>query len=260
MIIRLIRSIVRINRTVSKGLVKRFPSLFHGPSYLDELHRRIERDICQKQPCRVLEVGGIDRPMLPTSSRYQYIGLDIEERSDCYDVYDHFLVQSIEDPTGFKVDIVFSTTVLEHVENNEASMQSMFQSLASGGTTHHYVPSRWHPYAIALRLVGPTWQKRLIGILRPEAAGVTGFPAFFDFCSPSAMARLLERSGFVDIEVQPYYRANDYFAFFVPAFIAVSLFENACRFFDINVFASGFVVSAKKPKAVAAQSKDVAAA
>ncbi len=45
-----------------------------------------------------------------------------------------------------------------------------------------------------------------------------------------------------------YYRANDYFAFFFPAFVAITAFENLCRRFDWSYFASGFVISGRKPK------------
>jgi hypothetical protein len=96
-------------------------------------------------------------------------------------------------------------------------------------------------------MVGPEAQKKLIRILRPSAAAVTGYPAFFDHCSAPAMRQRFAASGLVDIDVKPYYRANDYFAFFVPAYVLVSLFEKFCRTFNIELFASGFVISARKP-------------
>ena len=61
------------------------------------------------------------------------------------------------------------------------------------------------------------------------------------------MRRLFVANGLVDIDVKAYYRANDYFAFFVPAYVLVSLFENLCQAFKIELLASGFVISARKP-------------
>ena len=84
--------------------------------------------------------------------------------------------------------MVISITMLEHVPNNTLAVGSMFEALKPGGVTHHYVPSNWHPYSIALRMVGPKLQKRLIATLRQAAAAVTGYPAFFDHCSVTSMS------------------------------------------------------------------------
>lgn len=50
----------------------------------------------------------------------------------------------------------------------------------------------------------------------------------------------------VGVCTRSFYPANDYFAFFTPAFILVTLFENICKSLNWEVFASGFVISAKK--------------
>jgi hypothetical protein len=63
------------------------------------------------------------------------------------------------------------------------------------------------------------------------------------------MARLFEDVGFEDVRATCFYRANDYFAFFFPAFVAVTAFENLCRRLGWSYFASGFVISGRKPKA-----------
>jgi hypothetical protein len=99
---------------------------------------------------------------------------------------------------------------------------------------------------LALRAVDPKWQRRLIRVLRPDAVGETGYPAFFDHCTARDMARLFGDVGFDDVRVRTFYRANDYFAFFFPAFIAVTAFEYICKVFDWTYFASGFVISGRK--------------
>ena len=89
-------------------------------------------------------------------------------------------------------------------------------------------------------------QKKLIKLLRPEAAEVTGYPAFFDECSPNEMRRLFEASGFVDVDIRAFYRANDYFDFFFPAYLLVTAFEDLCRLLRWRFWCSGFVISAVK--------------
>ena len=207
---------------------------------------RIANVIRRQKPAAILEVGGIDRPLLARSPAYEYIGLDIEEKPACNSIYDYFIVQSIEKPTSILVDMVIPITLMEHVPDNEAAVRSMFAALRPGGTTHHYIPSKWHPYALATRLVGPVLQRRLIPLLRPAAVGVTGYPAFFDKCTPSAMTALFRRQGFSKINVKAFYRASDYFAFFLPVYLTVAMFENLCSALDWHFFASGFVISAEK--------------
>ena len=174
--------------------------------------------------------------------------MDIEEKPRCHDVYDRFIVQSVEDPIDGEYDLVMSITLLEHVRDNASSIANIFAALRPERETHHYIPGKGHPYALALRAVGPRWQKRLINVLRPDAVEETGYPAFFDYCTAGDMTRVFEGVGFVDVRVKSFYRANDYFAFFFPAFVAVTAFENICQAFAWSYFASGFVISGRKPK------------
>lgn len=244
-----LRSWVRYNRNFSHWVAKFFPKTFAypQPGYRESLQTRVQHYIEIKQPKTVLEAGGVDRPMLGRSSSYEFIGLDIEERPECSTLYDRFIVQSIEAPLPLKADMIVSVTLLEHVPDNRETVREMFDGLTSGGTTHHYIPSGLHPYSLALRAIGPRLQRRLIPILRPGAEKTTGYPAFFHLCTPLAMTRMFHEVGFVEIDVQPFYRANDYFAFFTPFFILVTLFENGCRWFGIQSLASGFIISARKP-------------
>jgi hypothetical protein len=243
----MLQRFVSFNRSCSEYLLRRFPSFFDSPSYEDELKRRILNSIIDLRPDRIIEVGGIDRPLISKNEAYAYIGVDIEANNRCHEIYDRFILQTIEKPLDLSAKMLISTTLLEHVPDNTAAIANIANALEPGGATHHYIPSKWHPYAVALRLVGPVAQKKLIRVLRPWAASVTGYPAYFDHCSARAMWTLFAENGFVEIKTEVYYRANDYFAFFLPAYILISLFENFCRALRCELFASGFVISARRP-------------
>ena len=237
---------VAANRALCRAFELRFHRFSGFSSYQDDLRRRVVASLTE---CSgdVLEIGGIDRPFLSKDGRYRYIGMDIEEKARCHDVYDRFVVQSVEDAIDGEYDLVMSITLLEHVRDNKRSIANIFDALRPARETHHYIPGKGHPYALALRAVGPKWQKRLIRVLRPDETEVTGYPAFFHHCTQRDMVRLFEGVGFEDVRVSTFYRANDYFAFFFPAFIAVTAFENICKAFDWSYFASGFVISGRKP-------------
>jgi hypothetical protein len=244
----MIRKFAGWNRRISYRIRDRFPEYFHYGSWVEDLTKQIARDIEVRQPARVLECGGVDRPMLKIGQGYLFDGMDIESCEDCLNIYDNFIVQSVEEPVvGEAYDMVISTTLLEHVQDNRASISSIFGALRSGGTTHHYLPSKWHPYSILLRIVGPDLQKKLIHMLRPAAAEITGYPAFFNHCSPKAMCTLFKEAGFEDIKLNVYYRANDYFAFFLPAYILVTVYERLCKMLRLKTLSSGFIISARRP-------------
>jgi len=190
---------VRVNKRLQEKFDNAFPRLFYRESYFQILTDRIRQDASQRDNARILEVGGVDRPLLSKSPAYEYIGVDIDEKPQGLDVYDQFIAQSIEDPLSIKVDMVISKTLMEHVPNNKASVSVMYECLNSGGSTHHYIPSKWHPYSICLRLVGHRLQNKLIGILRPEAADVTGNHAYLNNCTQGPMKKLFEDAEFSNI-------------------------------------------------------------
>jgi hypothetical protein len=244
----MVKSFAKLNIELCHWLTRRYPKFFKGTRrpYEGKLRDDIESHILSKKPQTIIEVGGIDRPLIKKSPVYTYIGVDIEDRDTCYEIYDEFYVQSIEQDLDIESDLIISITLLEHVKKNKLSLRVMHSSLKDGGRMLHYMPSKFHFYSIILRIVGPKLQKLIIKYLRPHAAAVTGYPAFFDYCSPSEMRRLCKEIGFEEVETISYYRANDYFAFFFPLFVVITLFETLFEFFEIEYFASGFILKATK--------------
>ncbi len=242
----LIRSFISANRRLCQAIEARFPDLTDRNRERLVLLGRIREDI-GVEAFSVLEIGGIDRPLLEKDAGFRYDGMDIDEKENCFRIYDQFMVQSVEKPIDTAYDMIISITLLEHVRDNRASARSMFDGLRPGGTTHHYIPSAYHPYSLCLRMVGPRLQKMLIPILRPDSVEETGYPVFFDQCSAGQMRRVFRDVGFEKIDVFAFYKANDYFAFFLPAWILVVLWEYFCRKLKLESLASGFVISGEKP-------------
>ena len=243
----MIRAIVKFNQEISRALVQYLPNIFGSSRNASkDLNSRIEYAVAEIKPQIVLEIGGVDRPLLEKSSSYKYLGMDIDFRPDCNLIYDEFFVQSIEEKFTQRSDLIISKTLLEHVKDNKKSINNMHKALNDGGLMIHYVPSKYHPYSLLLRLVGHRLQKILIKVLRPQAADVSGYLAFFNLCSPCQMRKECEKAGFKDIKISCYYRATDYFSFFAPAFILVALWENICAKFCLEKTAAGFIIEARK--------------
>ena len=238
--------VVSYNVKLSKIVDRKFPRFIAEHNREDIMLCLINEIINDRDSCSVLEVGGINRPFLRRSKEFRYDGLDIKHTEQCENIYDNFTVQSIEEPVKYKYDLIISKSLLEHVRNNKASVTQMFEALLIGGCTIHYLPSKYHPYSLILRLVGPKWQSRLIKTLRPWAADITGYPAFFDKCSPREMIKLFECTGFENVKTILFFRANDYFRFFLPCYMIVTLWENICKKLQWEQFCSGFIIIARK--------------
>lgn len=241
--------IIRTNIKASNFLAKKFRSFFLGNKHHEiDLKRIIKTSIPKNGKISILEIGGIDRPMLKKSEHYVYSGLDIESNANCYKVYDNFIVQSIEEIINGKFNIIISSTLIEHVSDNNKSFLNIYNALVNGGSTFHYIPSKNHFYSLILRLVGPRLQKIIIKYLRPQASlEITGYPAFFHLCSSKELRKLLKRIGFTDIKVIPYYKATNYFAFCTPLYIVIACLENIIERFNLENYASGLIISATKP-------------
>jgi len=175
-----------------------------------------------------------------------YDGLDMDCNPQCNQIYDSFFVQSVEEPIKKRYDLIISMTLLEHVKNNTSGFTQMYRALNDGGCMVHYQPSKYHPYSVLLRIIGTTWQRRLITLLRPWAQAVTGYPAYFDHCCPSTMARLAAKVGFRSSEVHTFYRGNDYFRFFLPFYLLVTIWENLAHRLLWKDLCSGFIIVSKK--------------
>jgi len=242
-----VNGFVRLNRGVSSWVDRTFPSFAAEADYKSQLRGLIGAFLGPRPRTRVLEAGGIDRPLLARGPEVVYDGLDIEHREACETIYDDFLVQSIEEPIPREYDLIISVTLLEHVRDNHASLRSCFGALTPGGAVMHYLPSRYHPYSLILRAIGPRLQKKLIDRLHPEARAVAGYPAFFHLCSPRQMRRALQEIGYANIRVLPSYRAAGYFTFLAPVYVLVLAYENLCRALGLQELCSGFVVVAEKP-------------
>ena len=242
----MVKWVVKINERTCTALTRTFPKLLPHGDYGKTLLNIIDNFIEKREFTHVLEVGGIDRPLLRKSPAIRLEGLDIEFKEDCGKIYDNFLVQSIEKPISRKYDLIISKTLLEHVRNNSTGLKSCYGALKQGGTMIHYLPSKWHPYSIILRLIGPRLQKLFIALFRPHALAKTGYPAYFDHCSPAAMKHVLTDIGFIKISIKPFYNAADYFSFCFPLYTIVLLWEHFCRKLGWAQFCSGFIFVAEK--------------
>lgn len=250
--IKIIRRFSSLNRSLCAALESRFPRVFdtmgEGTTYVPLISTTAKRMI--RDGARdVIEVGGIDRPLLHRDGTFRYVGLDIEYRERCREVYDHFLVQSIESPIEGRFDLIFSQHLLEHVRDNRAAARSMFAATKPAGFVCHYVPNRGHPYALLLRMLSNRLQRRLLELTSPTGKTKGGYPTYFDRCNPSEMRQTFIEAGFTNVSTVVFYSPTPYFRVFLPAHVLIVAFMHVCRWMGLDAFCSGFVITAERPGA-----------
>jgi len=238
---------IRFNKKIcqwleSRGWVPIDP--YVGIKFPDQVASQL---LAVKGICRVLECGGVDRPILTGQGRPAiYDGLDVDERVLTCPVYDSAHCQSVVDKIEGKYDVIFSKYLLEHVDDVPGAFKSMAGSLAPGGVMLHLVPGGMHPYSIVTRLIGNRLQRLLIRLIRPNRAATTGYPVFFDKCTYGGLLNSVRKAG-LDAEVTYVaYGASKYFDFFVPAFIMVKCFNSIARLTSFRLVASGLVIVGRK--------------
>lgn len=242
------KKFILLNKQYANKLESRYPHFFQDADHVGYFTDQLNLLLNGKYQYTILEAGGIDRPLLKKSADYTYVGLDVEEKSNCYEIYDKFYVSSIEQSIGNeKFDYIVSKFLLEHVPDNKASIHVMYNALKNGGEMLHIFPSKNHPRSLLTRMVSHKMQNYLISKIRPWAPeGVTGYKTYFSLCSKKELENYLGRTGYGEVKIKPFWGGSDYFKFFLPAFIFISLFNRACEKLHFTYFASALVLYAKK--------------
>jgi len=189
-----------------------------------------------RQGMVVYDVGGGKHPSVSRERKLdlglRVVGLDISAAeldaapAGCYDERvraDITLYQGRGDG-----DLAICDALLEHVRDTGAALAGMASMLRSGGRALLFVPSRYAAYAALNRMLPQSWKRRLLFRIFPGSVGAQGFPAFYDRCTPAAIAALAERNGFAVELVRTYFHST-YFTFCLPLHAAWRAWQRLFR-------------------------------
>ncbi len=203
---------------------------------------------------RILDVGGGKHPAIPPDMKrdlgLHVVGLDISDTellqapAGAYDQIVVGDVATVEIPGEY--DLIFSRSVIEHVQEPAKAIDNLSRVLRPGGTMAHFMPCRNAPFAIINRLLGNQLARQVLFALFPDKRNDSGFQAFYNHCTPSDLAHLMGRHGLEVVKVIPYYK-SDYAAFFAP-FYTIEMFRQAVMcYFEVQNYAETFSIVARTP-------------
>ena len=145
-----------------------------------------------------------------------------------------------------EVDLLVSRVVLEHVDGVPAAIENIARVLRPGGRTIHFAPGRYATFALAARLLPFEPLLKLLHFAIPSSVGVVEFDVHYDHTDPVALERLFRRAGFQDVTVSWTAAQADYFRPFLPAYVAVALYQTAVRVLSLRRLAAYVVVDARR--------------
>lgn len=145
-----------------------------------------------------------------------------------------------------EADLIVSRSVIEHLPDTDAFFSHCARALKPGGWTVHVFPSKFSPHSLLNQALPRGLSKRLLHTLFPWSRGVLGFPAYYDGCYPSEIARRLAAHGFEVTDVRVDYYQSEYYSFVLPVYVASAAYELAIRALGLRNLAAAALVVAQK--------------
>ena len=223
-----VRAFINLNKKCFPFIAKIFPNTkFSAYSYYSE---QVRNNLAENQ--KILDVGGGKKCSFASYARkfdgIKLIGLDVsQEELDYNHDLDEKIVFDISSgervPLGdSSIDMITSSSVLEHLQNLENAIKEIYRILKPGGKFISVIPCKFALFAIINQML-PNWlARKILFSIIPESKGFCGFKAYYDRCYYPALQKLLTKCGFTPEKFAFQYNQSSYFAFFLP-FALISL-------------------------------------
>lgn len=250
--LQVVRSFFDVNRRLSTAVASHWGhtkiNVFR--EYSATVARALQRPDIQ----RVTDVGA--GAAVPYSKERSHedgayiIGLDVasEAMAKNPDLDERRVADIVASPLPFsdgELDMIVSSSVLEHLENLENFVNESARVLRPGGLFIHVFPSRYALFAVLNRTLPHRISRSLLYFFHPQVIGVQGFKAYYDHCYATAYCRLLTKHGFTITEIKTsYYGSSPYFSIFFPAFIVSFIYEALAKSTGLPDLCTTLMVSA----------------
>ena len=226
--------IIKLNKWLSKPLKKLEPNIdYHFKDLINQASTKSKT---------ILELGGVSRPVLEKNKSYRYVGVDIDDEFIQDNFYDKFYCQSVEDELPEKGDLIFSKYLMEHVKDVRTSYENQLSALNPSGRIIHLYPLGYHPFSLLNKLIGNKFARKIIPIIRKGSESVTGYPAFYSLGNAYSLERFFKNRKGIKVEFKYHYGAVDYFSFFFPLALLISLFNQTAEILRAKLFASNVII------------------
>jgi ubiquinone/menaquinone biosynthesis C-methylase UbiE len=246
------RAFLDLNRRLSQAVADVLPQQRDMPE--DRYAEFVVRAIRRKPDQLVVDVGGgktlrYAEHIAPGEARI--IAVDVSEAE--LSVNEHVSETRVADVTKHlpfadgEVDIITSSSVLEHLPDVSGFFAEASRVLKDGGVMIHVFPGGYAPFAILNRMLPESAKRWLLFRLYPETEGLCGFRAFYDHCYYDGIVRQCKQHDFqVDAAVAGYFGSSLYVTVFFPLFLVTRLFELAAWAFRARNLSAQVTIEASR--------------
>lgn len=149
-----------------------------------------------------------------------------------------------------RYDLAYSRMVMEHVPDVELMWENIHGMLAPGGIALSFFPTLFAPPFVINRLIPERLSRAILFKLFPHRVDEgknPKFPAYYDYCrsSEATIVPMLERIGFREVTVLPFYGYSYFWKIPVLKQIDAVFTKLACKY-DWRMFSSFAYIIAKK--------------
>ena len=234
-----LRAFINFNKKCHSLIAKIFPNTKHSwyKHYREEVRRNLADNIS------VLDIGGGKRCAFADECRehtgVKIIALDVSAEELAFNndadekiVFDLTSCKRVplEDES---VDMVTSSSVLEHLNDLESAVKEVSRIIKPGGKFISVFPCKFALFAIINQLI-PGWlARKIVFAVFPGREKIGIFRAYYDRCYYPALKNLLSRNGFSNVDFMFDYNQAGYFAFFVPFGLIALLWD--CLMYILHV-------------------------
>ncbi len=187
-------------------------------SHYEELVLRLSSRFGLSDLCEI--GGGRDPGFLPTNPPLRGLSLTVNDIDQheldcapeglakaCFNIAGD-LSEADAMPGSF--DLMFSRMVFEHVDGVESAWNNIYTLLRPGGVALAFFPTLYAPVFMVNRMIPEKLSRAIVHALYParrDGGSDPKFPALYDHCvsSERTLRPMLERAGFSDIHVQPFW-------------------------------------------------------
>lgn len=248
----MIRWFIDLNVRLSRGFDRLLPGEYRVDGNYD--FREGFAPVWLRTGIRVVDVGGGRHPFIGPETKERLAihvtGVDIcaeELRNAPLDAYDHKICGDIASIVGTRdADLCICQAVLEHVSDVESAFRSIVSFLKPGGVVLIFVPSRNAAFARLNLLLPERFKRFMLFRIFPQAKGESGFPSYYDQCTPRDFRRIASLVG-LELADQRNYFCSMYFSFFAPLHVLWRMWIVVFRFLAREQAAETFSMALRRP-------------
>lgn len=145
-----------------------------------------------------------------------------------------------------QVDMITSSSVLEHLTDPEEFFKNAYNSLKAGGYFIHLCPCRYALFATINRILPKKLSRKILFSIHPDKKKTCGFPTYYKKLYYSEIEKMLNRQNFELLRCTFSYQEVGYYTFFFPLFIVLYAWCLIRRKLNIKNSASYILFVARK--------------